>query len=130
VNATTHGPRITAEHIAAIMEALQCAAAAESPGPLTKAGLSSLTGLSGRVIEATVEAIRRYSIALIASSSAPPAGYWLPATLAEAEENIERRYQRALTQMGTIGGERTLIRRLRDAEALETWRHVFAAVAS
>ena len=123
-NATTRGPRITSA-IAAVMEALQFAADAASPERLTKAGLSLATGLSGRLVEATIEAIRRDSIALIASSSAVPPGYWLPATLDEAEANVERRYQRALTQLATVGGERTLIRRARDAEALATWDSVF-----
>jgi len=126
VNATTHGPRITAEHIAAVLEALQSVADAESPGRLTKAGISAVTGLSGRVVEATVEVIRRDSIALVASG---PDGYWLPASLDEAEANVERRHSRALTQMGTVGGERTLIRRLRDAEALATWHDVFAVAS-
>jgi len=112
-----NGPRITAKHIAAVMEALQFCADAESPGRLTKGGLSMMTGLPVRVIESTVETIRRDSIALIASSSAIPPGYWLPASIDEAEANIERRHSRAIHQMETLQGERTLIRRLRDAEA-------------
>jgi hypothetical protein len=115
VNATTNGPRITCEHIAAVLEALTSVGASEQRGALTKAGLSLMTGLPSRVVEGTVEVIRRDSIALVASG---PDGYWLPATLEEAEANVERRHSRALTQLTTIGGERTLIRRLRDAEAL------------
>jgi hypothetical protein len=117
---------VTPEDIAAVLEALQFAADAETPGRLTKAGIASLTGLPCRTVEATVEAIRRDGIALVASSSAPPPGYWLPRSLAEAEENIKRRHSRAITQMTTCQGERNLIRRLRDADALETWRAVFA----
>jgi hypothetical protein len=85
--------------------------------PVTKAWLAMRTGLSSRGVEATIEHIRRESIALVASSSAPPAGYWLPATLAEAEENIERRHNRAIRQMTTLQGERALIARMREAEA-------------
>ena len=120
MNATTNGPRITAEHIAAVMDALRLVGASEQRGALTKAGLALMTGLSGRVVEATVEAIRRDSIALVASG---PDGYWLPATLDEAEANVERRHARAIHQLETLQGERTLIRRLRDAEAhvLELW---------
>ncbi len=121
MNATHGGPRVTAEHIAAVMEALQFCADAESPGQLTKAGLSMATGLSGRLVEATVEAIRRDSIALVASG---PDGYWLPATLDEAEANVERRHARAIHQLETLQGERTLIRRARDAEALAAWSNL------
>lgn len=114
MNATTNGPRITAEHIAAVLEALTFVGASEQRGALTKAGLSLMTGLPSRVVEATVEAIRRDSIALVASG---PDGYWLPATLDEAEANVERRHSRAIHQLETLQGERTLIRRMRDAEA-------------
>lgn len=126
MNATTNGPRITAEHIAAVMEALMRASMSERGGPVTKAGLSMMTGLSGRVVEATIEVIRRNSIALIASSSAPPPGYWLPRTLAEAEANVERRHARALHQLETLQGERTLIRRARETSALAAWEAVFS----
>jgi hypothetical protein len=110
---------VTPEDIAAVLEALQFAADAETPGRLTKAGIASLTGLPSRTVEATVEAIRRDGIALIASSSAPPPGYWLPRTLDEAEANIERRHSRAIHQMETLQGERGLLRRMRAAEAPE-----------
>ena len=46
-------------------------------------------------------------------------GYWLPATLEEAEANIERRHSRAIHQIETCQGERALIRQMRDAEAPE-----------
>lgn len=108
------GQPVFPEHISLILDAL---GGTDARHPVTKAWLAMRTGLSSRGVEATVEHIRRESICLVASSSAQPAGYWLPATLEEAEENIERRYQRALNQLGTIGGERTLIRRMRDAEA-------------
>ena len=122
MNATHGGPRVTAEHIAAVMEALATVGASEQRGALTKAGLSLLTGLSTRLVEATVEAIRRDSIALVASG---PDGYWVPQTLAEAEANVERRHARAIHQLETLQGERTLIRRARDAQALATWHDVF-----
>ncbi len=117
--------RVTAEHIAAVMEALASVGASEQRGALTKAGLALLTGLSGRLVEATVEVIRRDSLALVASG---PDGYWLPQTLDEAEANVERRHARAIHQLETLQGERTLIRRARDAEALATWRAMGAAV--
>lgn len=113
MNATTSGPRITAQHIAAVLEAL---AMTRSPREtLTKDGLAFETGFSARVVEATIETIRRDSVALVASG---PDGYWLPGTLAEAEANVERRHARAIHQLETLQGERTLIRRLRDAQAL------------
>ena len=42
-------------------------------------------------------------------------GYWLPASLEEAEENIERRHSRAIHQIETCQGERALIARMREA---------------
>ena len=112
MNATTHGPRITAQHVDAVLEAL--AGSTSQRHALTKHGLAFATGFSARVVEATVESIRRDSIALVASG---PDGYWLPATLDEAEANVERRHARAIHQLETLQGERTLIRRLRAAAA-------------
>ncbi len=118
------GPPICPEHIELVLDAL---GGTDARHPVTKAWLAMRTGLSSRGVEATIEHIRRESIGLVASSSAPPAGYWLPATLDEAEENIERRYQRALNQLGTVGGERTLVRRMRDAETQAEWEAGAAA---
>jgi hypothetical protein len=103
------GPDVLPEHIAAVLSALH---GRDARRAVTKAWLAMTTGLPTRSVEATIEHIRRNSIALVASGGE---GYWLPATLDEAEENIERRYQRALNQLGTVGGERTLLRRMRDA---------------
>lgn len=105
------GQPVEAEHIELVLSALN---GRDARRAVTKAWLAMSTGLPTRAVEATIEHIRRNSIALVASGGE---GYWLPATLEEAEENTERRYQRALNQLGTIGGERTLIRRMRDAEA-------------
>src|ERR1035437_7175868 len=107
------GPAVFPEHIQLVLTAL---GGTDARHPVTKAWLAMRTGLSSRGVEATIEHIRRDSICLVASSSAPPAGYWLPASLSEAEANIERRHSRATRQMETLQGERALIRRMRDAE--------------
>jgi len=103
------GPPVFPEHVELILSALHGRDASRA---VTKAWLAMSTGLPTRQVEATIEHIRRESVALVASGGE---GYWLPATLAEAEENIERRHSRALHQLGTVGGERTLVRRMRDA---------------
>src|ERR1035437_3548231 len=108
------GPAVFPEHISLILDAL---GGTDARHPVTKAWLAMRTGLSSRGVEATVEHIRRESILPVASSSAHPAGYWLPATLEEAEENIERRHSRAIHQIETCQGERALIARMREAEA-------------
>ena len=108
------GPPVFPEHVQLVLDAL---GGTDARHPVTKAWLAMRTGLSTRGVEATIEHIRRESVGLVASSSAPPAGYWLPTTLAEAEANIERRHSRAIRQMETLQGERALIRRMRDAEA-------------
>jgi hypothetical protein len=108
------GPPVFPEHIDLVLSEL---GGTDARHPVTKAWLAMRTGLSTRGVEATIEHIRRESICLVASSSAPPAGYWLPGTLSEAEANIERRHSRAIRQMETLQGERALIQRMRDAEA-------------
>ena len=108
------GPDVFPEHVELVLDAL---GGTDARHPVTKAWLAMRTGLSTRGVEATIEHIRRESIYLVASSSAQPAGYWLPASLAEAEENIERRHSRAIRQMTTLQGERALIARMRDVEA-------------
>jgi hypothetical protein len=108
------GPPVFPEHVELVLDAL---GGTDARHPVTKAWLAMRTGLSTRGVEATIEHIRRDSVGLVASSSAPPAGYWLPTTLAEAEANIERRHGRAIRQMETLQGERALIQRMRDAEA-------------
>jgi hypothetical protein len=108
------GPRVFPEHVELILDAL---GGTDARHPVTKAWLAMRTGLSTRGVEATIENIRRESILPVASSSAHPAGYWLPATLEEAEENIERRHSRAIHQIETCQGERALIARMREAEA-------------
>ena len=100
---------VEAEEIAVILDAL-------SSKPTTKNRLSVVTGISVRQVERVIEHIRRESIALVASSSSYPPGYWLPASLTEAEENIERRHSRAIRQMSTLTGERALIARMREVE--------------
>jgi hypothetical protein len=106
------GPQVDEDHVALVLARL---AGRDARYPITKAGLAAWTGLPVRTVEATIETIRREGLALVASG---PDGYWTPATLAEAEANVERRHRRAITQMTTLQGERGLIRRLRDAEAL------------
>ena len=106
------GPPVFPEHVQLVLDAL---GGTDARHPVTKAWLAMRTGLSSRGVEATVEHIRRESIGLVASSSAPPAGYWLPASLTEAEENIERRHSRAIHQIETCQGERALIARMREA---------------
>ncbi len=126
MNAIRGGPLITAEHIAAVLDALAPTTSARAA--LTKGGIADLTGLAPRLVEATVEAIRRDSIALVCSG---PDGYWLPASIDEAEANVERRHARAIHQLETLQGERTLIRRARDAALQAEWADIFpVAVAS
>jgi hypothetical protein len=107
------GPPVFPEHVQLVLDAL---GGTDARHPVTKAWLAMRTGLSSRGVEATIEHIRRESIALVASTSSPPAGYWLPGSLPEAEENIERRHSRAIRQMSTLQGERALIARMREAE--------------
>jgi hypothetical protein len=107
------GPSVFPEHVQLVLDAL---GGTDARHPVTKAWLAMRTGLSSRGVEATIEHIRRESIGLVASSSAQPAGYWWPATFAEAEENVERRHSRAIHQIETCQGERKLIARMREAE--------------
>ena len=107
------GPPVFPEHVELILSALH---GRDAERAVTKAWLAMSTGLPTRQVEATIEHIRRESIALVASGGE---GYWVPATLEEAEENIERRHSRAVRQMTTLQGERALIARMRDAEAPE-----------
>jgi hypothetical protein len=98
----------SADEIGAVMDVL---AGVTGARPITKATLSVATGIPVRRVEATIEHVRRESFALVCSSSA---GYWLPGSLEEADANIERRHARAVRQLTTVQGERTLIRRLRE----------------
>ena len=107
------GPPVFPEHVDVVLSALH---GRDARNPVTKAWLAMSTGLPTRQVEATIEHIRRESIALVASGGE---GYWLPATLEEAEENIERRHSRAIHQIETCQGERALIARMREAEAPE-----------
>ena len=91
----------------------------QSASPLTLAGLSDLSGIEPRHVQAAVERMRREGRALICSGSG---GYWLPATLAEAEANIARRRARAMQQLINVRGERRLLRRLQAPMML--WRDV------
>lgn len=105
------GPDVLPEHVELVLSALH---GRDARNPVTKTWLSMSTGLAAREVEATISHIRAESIALVASGGE---GYWLPATLDEAEENIERRHSRAIRQMTTLQGERALIARMWEAEA-------------
>ena len=107
------GPPVLPEHVDLVLSALH---GRDAQRAVTKAWLAMSTGLPTRQIEATIEHVRRESVALVASGGE---GYWIPATLAEAEENIERRHSRAIHQIETCQGERALVARMRDAEAPE-----------
>ena len=104
------GQPVSPDHINLVLSALH---GRDAQRAVTKAWLSMSTGLAAREVEATISHIRAESIALVASSGE---GYWLPATLTEAEENIERRHSRAIRQMTTLQGERALIARMREVE--------------
>ncbi len=109
------GPPVTPEAIERVLASL-------GHLPATKAVLAARTGYSTRLVEAVIEHVRSEGLALVASSSAAGrCGYWTPQTLDEAEANVERRYRRALTQLGTVGGERRLIARLRESGDLTLW---------
>ena len=105
------GPDVLPEHVDLVLSALH---GRDARRAVTKAWLAMSTGLPTRQVEATIEHIRRTSIALVASGGE---GYWLPTSLTEAEENIERRHSRAIRQMSTLTGERELIARMREAQA-------------
>ena len=107
------GPPVSPDHINLVLSALH---GRDARNPVTKTWLSMSTGLAAREVEATISHIRAESIALVASSGE---GYWLPASLTEAEANIERRHSRAIRQMTTLQGERAPTARMREAEAPE-----------
>lgn len=79
---------------------------------MRKIDLARRLGIPTRHVEKEIEQLRKSGKAGICSDS--EVGYWLPETLQELEENVDRRRRRAIVQFITVKGEKEFARRWRD----------------
>jgi DNA-binding IclR family transcriptional regulator len=78
---------------------------------LTKREIARRCGIPMRHVEREIEKLRKSGRAGICSDS--EVGYWLPTSVTELAENVDRRRRRALVQLVTVRGEMSVVRRWR-----------------
>jgi hypothetical protein len=76
--------------------------------------IARLARVSERTAQGAIETIRKERLGRVCSGSR---GYWRPRTAAEYASNVERRHERALTQLATVGAERAEARAMAAEEA-------------